>query len=306
MAWAGAPIAAALWGVALCVAASFGHPLSFLAFVLLPLPLLVAAGRGREGAAALASFLTAVACLGAWGPPVSLAYLVLFGAPAILASFAALRGARVETVVAAAVTASVLGAASMWAVSGVTFAAVRETVSTGLDRSFADVIDLYRQVGVGESQLSALQENRAAIVAALVEMVPSIVVTLTVVLWFGNLWLSGRWIAWPQLQDLARWQAPPQAIWLFIAAGFAMFTPLGVWARNIFAVMLAIYFLQGAAVVSYYLGRLRVPGPLRVVVLLLAVLEQILGVFVLLLGIFDLWGDFRRLGRPGDALVESD
>jgi hypothetical protein len=307
MSQASTPIVAAIWSIALCVAASLGSGLSIVAFSLLPLPLLIAAGRGREGSAGLACLLVAAVSLLLWGPQIGILYLVVIGGPAVLLTTALLRGFRIDSSVLLAVAVFAVGSLAVWALSGATVTETRAALSGGFDQSFGQVLERYREFGVGEAQLQALEENRVEIVDAVTGMVPAIAVTVAAVLWLANVWLSSWWVTWPQLIDLSRWQVPPHAIWLFIASGFAMFTPFDALARNLFVVMLAVYFFQGAAVVSYYLGRLRLPGPLRAVVLALAVLEQVLAVFVLLLGIFDLWGDFRRLGRPqADALAGSD
>ncbi len=302
-----APVWAALGSGALCTVASLGYPFATGALFLLPLPLLVAAGRSRERGVAVACLLTAALCLGVWGPLVAVAYLATVGVPSLVSARALFKGCRIEVVLAQALFALATGIALLVASSGADPAALWSSLATSFDESFDRVLELYRQVGVAESQVEAIEASRADIVAALVSMVPAISIVLASFVWLANLWLSRRWSAWPQLQNLTCWQAPPHAIWFFIAAGFLMFTPLGTAARNVFLVMLGVYFLQGAAIVSYYLARMRVPVPLRGAVLVLAALEQILAVFVLLLGIFDLWGDFRRLGRrPSDALVESE
>lgn len=303
---AGAPIVAALWSVALCVAASLGSAFSGVALFLLPLPLLAAA-QAREANVVLGCLLAAALSLALWGPLVAFAYLVAVGGPAVAVTSALLRGYRIESAIGLAIGMLVAGVALSWVGSATSLTEVRDTLSAGFDQSVGQVLAWYREVGVAETQLQALEANRGEIVKALAEMAPAIAVIIAVVLWLANLWLSSWWVTWPQLRDLSRWQAPPHAIWLFIASGFAMFTPIGVLARNFFAVLLVLYFFQGAAVVTYYLNRLRVPAPLRGFVLLLSVLEQILAVFILLLGVFDLWGDFRRLGRrQADALMESD
>jgi len=304
---AGAPIIAAIWSVALCVVASLGYGLSIFALALLPLPLLVTAGRGKEGSAGLACLLVAALILLVWGPQIGVLYLVVVGGPAVVLTTALRRGFRIDAAIVLAVALFALGAMVTWVLTGATVAETRTSLSDGFDQSFAQVLTWYRDAGVGDAQLQALEDHRPEIVAAVTGMVPAIVVTAISVVWLANLWLSSWWVTWPQLVDLSRWQAPPHAIWLFIASGFALFTPLSGWAQNVFLVMLAVYFFQGAAVVSYYLGRLRLPAPLRGIVLMLAVLEQVLAVFVLLLGVFDLWGDFRRLGRAqADALAGSD
>lgn len=255
----------------------------------------------------LSCLLTATFCLGLWGPVVALIYMVLLGFPALAATMGLFRGFRIESILGLVLAVFAIGSALLLVSSGVGFSALRDTLSTSLEESFSQILALYREVGVAESQVHALDAHRSEVVSGIVEMIPAISLILVGLVWLANLWISGRWVAWPQLENLSCWQIPPAAIWILIASGFLMFTPLAGPARNVFAVMLAAYFFQGAAIVSYYLLRFRVPRPLRGAVLVLSVLEQILGMFVLLLGIFDLWGDFRRLGsHSGDPLAEAE
>jgi hypothetical protein len=99
-------------------------------------------------------------------------------------------------------------------------------------------------------------------------------------------------------------------IWVLIAAGFGLFVPIDAVAsvaRNVFIVVLAGYFCQGLAIVSYYLRRLQLPAGLRVASYLLIGFQQVVTGIVLMLGVFDFWGDFRRLSiSAADAQGGAD
>jgi hypothetical protein len=301
---------AVLCGTALCVVAALGPPAAGILLVALPLPLLVAGGVLGENGAAVACGLTGLALVGLWGASAACVYMIFVGAPAVVSVRVLRSGRRLEAVIAAALAAMMFGSLLLVAASGASLATLRESWAVGLDSSFERMIVIYRELGVPGAQLDELEAGRAGLVSSVVGLIPAIVAIAAGCLWLVNLGLSSRWVSWPQVQGLSRWQVAPQAVWLFIAAGFGMFAPdaaLSGPARNLFAVMLAIYFLQGLAVVGYFLLRLRVPAPLRWVAIALAVIEQILAIFVLLLGVFDLWGDFRRLRQqPADALAGSD
>ena len=68
-------------------------------------------------------------------------------------------------------------------------------------------------------------------------------------------------------------------------------------ALNVFLVTAVFYFLQGLAIVAYYFHRKNIPYFLRSLAYVLIVFEQLFTLFVVGLGLFDLWGDFRRLNK---------
>jgi hypothetical protein len=128
--------------------------------------------------------------------------------------------------------------------------------------------------------------------------------------WLANLRISARWAAWPQLYALCRWRLPDPLIWALIASGFALFAPhptAAVIAANLFAIVIACYFAQGLAIVSYFFQHFGLPRGLRAATYLVIAFQQVAAALVVALGVFDLWGDFRHLSaRPADAAVGSD
>jgi len=95
-------------------------------------------------------------------------------------------------------------------------------------------------------------------------------------------------------------------VWLLIVAGYGAFLAGGAaawFAANLLAVLLAVYFCQGLVIAQFYLRRWRSPLWLVGLVYLFIVLEWLVATGVTLVGVFDLWADFRRLNpRP----VEED
>ena len=68
-------------------------------------------------------------------------------------------------------------------------------------------------------------------------------------------------------------------------------------ALNLFLVIAVFYFFQGLAIVAYFFHHKNVPYFLRSLAYLLIVFEQVFTLLVVGLGLFDLWGDFRRLKK---------
>ena len=105
-------------------------------------------------------------------------------------------------------------------------------------------------------------------------------------------------------EDLTKWKTPDHLIWIFIVSFFfneikvPIFTPI---AKNIFAILLVIYFLQGVAIAAFYFSHKNYPS-----------FQKALGYFLLILfpflpasfGLFDLWINFRsHIGKQNKKPV---
>jgi uncharacterized protein YybS (DUF2232 family) len=95
----------------------------------------------------------------------------------------------------------------------------------------------------------------------------------------------------------SEWRLPAVLIWLLIVSGFALLAPLPGFAlvgRNLLAVLLPLYFVQGLAIVCCFLQRKSWPPALKGLIYILVFLLNPLPLVVTGVGIFDLWIDFRR------------
>ncbi|MFZ9595216.1 MAG: DUF2232 domain-containing protein [Bdellovibrionia bacterium] len=91
-----------------------------------------------------------------------------------------------------------------------------------------------------------------------------------------------------------KWKAPEGLVWPTIGTGFFLVFNMGwvsVVSLNFFKFMMAIYFLQGLSILTYYFDAWRVRGWFRMLGFSVAVFFMTL--VVLALGFFDLWVDFR-------------
>jgi uncharacterized protein YybS (DUF2232 family) len=64
--------------------------------------------------------------------------------------------------------------------------------------------------------------------------------------------------------------------------------------RNLLAVLLPLYFLQGLSVVSSFLQRKTYPPVLKGMIYLMVFILNPLPLIITGVGVFDLWVDFRR------------
>lgn len=231
-------------------------------------------------------------------PKAAVLYLAFAGVPAAAALWFLGRGWRIESVICMATGVALIGlTAAAWALRG-DLAGTNASLAQAWSESFVRALDLYRHFGMSDEKLADLELQRATLQQTTLSLLPAIAVLSAGILWFVNLRLARRWIVWPQLFNLKEWKTPDWLIWMLIAAGFAAFVPHpgARWAAgNLLLIVLGCYFCQGLAIVSFYLQRLGLPAGLRGVVYLLVLVHYAVAGIVLMLGVFDLWADFRRL-----------
>ena len=112
---------------------------------------------------------------------------------------------------------------------------------------------------------------------------------------------------WLAIEHLREWKSPEALVWGLIVCGFSLFVPdsgvVQVIALNLLLVIGAYYFAQGLAVIGFFFHKNKVPRFLRGLTYVLIIFQQIFTLLVVGLGLFDLWGDFRRLSK--DKLTPS-
>jgi uncharacterized protein YybS (DUF2232 family) len=77
--------------------------------------------------------------------------------------------------------------------------------------------------------------------------------------------------------------------------------PLRPAAYNVLLVLAFFFGLQGLAVVGYYTQRLAAPPLLRAAVLVLVLVNPWAPQILALVGLFDIWFDFRKFALPPEA-----
>jgi uncharacterized protein YybS (DUF2232 family) len=61
---------------------------------------------------------------------------------------------------------------------------------------------------------------------------------------------------------------------------------------------MTVYFFQGIAIVAFYFEKKQFPRVVRFFLYALIALQQLILLAVIGLGFFDMWVNFRRLGKP--------
>lgn len=164
-------------------------------------------------------------------------------------------------------------------------------------------LKLYSQLNIPEEQISLIRENVPQITHLLAGLFPALafsgaVLTVWVNLLAGRLLFRINGIAFPDLGDLAAWKSPEKLVWVLIAAGaMTLFPPaewIGIIGLNILILCGLVYLFQGLAIIAFFFRQKRVPPFFQWLFYALLLAQIYLLVFIVALGLFDLWVDFRK------------
>lgn len=173
-------------------------------------------------------------------------------------------------------------------------------IDTYLQAEVDTAMQAYADAGISESQIADLKDVAAQVADFIGKTFVGLYAAGVLVIHLVTLFFVQRFkqeqyqivgIAFPQ------WRLPALLIWLLILAGFSLLAPLPELAlvgRNLLAVLLPLYFVQGLAIVCCFLQRKNWPPALKGLIYLLVFLLNPLPLVVTGVGIFDLWIDFRR------------
>ncbi len=314
-----APRSARRTAVAVLLAAALGvaplvAPLpGLLLHLFTPAPILWLVFRGERRAAALAG--AAVLGAGLLGGPGYLVQVVEFIAPMALVLVRAASGG--------------------WSVSRAVLVAAAATVAVGLvgllsqgGHPVEEAREQARQAGemlAGVLSRDAEQSVDAEALARwLFRLQPALVLTVVATFAWLNLAVVRRLgLGWapldlgagnevaarPPFDSWYEWRAPEPLVFVLILGGLALLpghevtTAIGL---NVLIVVGLVYVWQGLAVVGFAFRVRRVPMPLRGAGYALAVLQPALAVMVGVLGLADLWADFRGRARRAAGRATDD
>jgi uncharacterized protein YybS (DUF2232 family) len=161
-------------------------------------------------------------------------------------------------------------------------------------------------MGFPQESLDILRERGPRIVEMIVQVAPALLFLGVALIVLVNVLLlcrrfPERRAQWVDLANLREWKGPEWLVWGLIVCGFVLFIPaasaIRLIAINLLLVIGAFYFAQGLAIVGYFFDKNNVPRFLRWLTYVLIGFEQIFTLLIVGLGLFDLWGDFRRLRK---------
>ena len=182
----------------------------------------------------------------------------------------------------------------------------------GMLQQLESAVRMQEKMGFAQDSLALVKERTPQIVEMILQLLPALLLlSFALIVLINILYLRRRFPArraeWLALEHLREWKSPETLVWGLIACGFSLFVPdygiVQVIALNLLLVIGAYYFAQGLAVIGFFFHKNKVPRFLRGLTYVLIIFQQIFTLLVVGLGLFDLWGDFRRLSK--DKLTPS-
>lgn len=196
----------------------------------------------------------------------------------------------------------------VWLVAGLLIGLASNTnpyidLRQSLDKGFEATFALYRNSGhfpAGDLEaikvfITQLREQVARLFPAL--LLTSIICTV----WLNT--VAGQWLlkkkdpSRTDREDLKNWRLPELLVWPVIMAGSALLVPhaiLNTVGLNVGLVLLVLYLSQGLAIVSSMMQKWSLPLTIRIITYSILFL-QVYGIgFVAVLGLADVWVDFRK------------
>ena len=179
------------------------------------------------------------------------------------------------------------------------------------------IVELGGTAGVPSQDLRFIASRRDEIAEQVLHMLPAGIVIGTLVTVWCNILLARIWRVGKSAEqarplfghfgDLSQWRLPERFIWILIVAGLAYFIDfygsgtetdagslIGIFATNVLWIGGAIYFFQGLAIVSFFVQR-RASFWVKIAAYgLFLLFFQVMAVLVAVLGVFDIWFNFRR------------
>lgn len=184
--------------------------------------------------------------------------------------------------------------------------AMTQDLRASLIDNLTVALRVHEKMGFPQESLNLFKEKIPDIVEQMLQILPGLLFgSLCLVVLLNILFLSKRFpdrrAQWLSVATFREWKCPEQLVWALIACGFAFFVPANevvtIVALNVLLVTGVCYFIQGLAIVAFFFHKNNVPRFLRSATYILIIFQQIFTLLVAALGLFDLWGDFRRLKK---------
>ena len=179
-----------------------------------------------------------------------------------------------------------------------------------LSRKTLEITEMLTKVFAGGDMSSRLQVLGVPLdrLKYLIQyMLPALVITNTGLVAWLNLLLARQLLViwdWGKPEPpLYHWSTPDWLIFPVLAAGFLLLVPVSLVrmvSLNVLVVLCLLYFCQGVAVVTTWLLRYRVPRPFRWIGYFIMFMHPLF-LLVIIIGLADVWLDFRRLHQAVDA-----
>ncbi len=178
------------------------------------------------------------------------------------------------------------------------------------EQDLRDAVGLILQQYGAATDKQLVEEAVQKMLPFLLKLLPGAALSTTILTCWLNLLVTRRycrlnrlplpasWEAWSQ------WKAPDFLVWIAIASGLVLLLPFDLVKTvgvNALMVTGVIYLLQGLAITSFYFERWKLPRLFRAFLYGVILVQQFFTFGAMLMGLFDMWVDFRRLSQSPPA-----
>ncbi len=177
-----------------------------------------------------------------------------------------------------------------------------------------EALQHYRQSDtITSDNLMVLEQTLLQMKVYIPKLLPSIflgsaVMTVWVTLALGNRILR-RMKGKQPWNSYKYWQLPEKLIWIFIASAILTLWPAEVnriFGVNLLVITSVIYCFQGIAILVFFLNKWQLPKLFRIILYVMIIFQSFGTVFLIGVGVADVWLDFRRLSKENDFHVKDD
>jgi uncharacterized protein YybS (DUF2232 family) len=185
-----------------------------------------------------------------------------------------------------------------------------ESVGLQMERDLRETLTtILQQYGAATPDKQSVEEAFQKMLPFLLQLLPGAALSSTLMACWLNLVVAKRYcrihqLPMPAWQEWRLWKAPDFLVWIVIAVGIALLLPfvfLKIPGLNLLMVVGVIYLFQGLAIVGFYFERWKLPKIIRAVLYTVILIQQFFTLGAMLMGLFDIWIDFRRLSREAAA-----
>jgi uncharacterized protein YybS (DUF2232 family) len=285
-----------------------------IAVIMTPLPILYfyfRLGNAQGLTALVIAALFASGILNLLGRPARISAFIIIGITGVMLSETLKRRYSIEkTFVVASLMLFLCGIGFVLYHAAQAGVAPWKVVEMTIETTIKDNLALYAQMNISEDQMTMLRENTGEITRFFTELFPGMTLCGAILTVLLNV-LAGRALlrtgpgGFPDFGDLTLWKAPEKFVWLLILSGALTLAPLEILDTigiNVLIVCCLIYLFQGLAIAAFFFKQKQVPLIFRALFYTLIAVQQYMIVFIIAIGLSDLWIDFRkRMTRIKDA-----
>ena len=172
-----------------------------------------------------------------------------------------------------------------------------------LDAGITEALNYYRQNNdISAETLVMLESTLHWMKVYIPRVMPSLLGSFILgLIWFtmvlGNILIpkAGGDAPWESYQ---LWQLPEKIIWTAIGAGLCVLMPIQIVRMigiNVLVLLSMIYCFQGMSIAVFFMNKWKVPLLLRSFFYVMVIFQSFGTILLLILGIGDIWFDFRKL-----------